>query len=102
MVVRLSKIRSTPLGQGFILIVPQAAVLPASDAGNDVVKPTSGVVIRNRQTSCSTWCLMYGHAIRTWSAVCSIAPKNTKIFKLVVLVFFLNETMLSNFCKAIY
>ena len=39
----------------------------------DVVKPTSSFVIQNRQTSCSIWCLMYGHAIRTWSAVCSVA-----------------------------
>ena len=43
-------------GRGFILLLPQAAVLPGSDAGNDVVKPASGFVIQNRQTSCSMWC----------------------------------------------
>ena len=36
----------------FILLLPQAAVLPGSDAGNDVIKPTSGFVTQNRQTSC--------------------------------------------------
>ena len=27
------------LGRGFILLLPQAAVLPGSDAGSDVIKP---------------------------------------------------------------
>ena len=46
-------------GRGFMLLLPQAAVLPESDAGSDVIKPESGFVIQNRQTSCSMWCLMY-------------------------------------------
>ena len=37
----------------------QAAVLSGSNAGSDVVKPASSFVIRNRQISCSMWCLMY-------------------------------------------
>ena len=37
----------------FILLLPQAAVLPGSDVGSDGVNPTSGFVIQNRQTSCS-------------------------------------------------
>ena len=54
-------------GRGFILLLPQAAVLPESDAGSDVIKPASSFVIQNRQTSCSMWCPMYsiGHAART-------------------------------------
>ena len=46
-------------GQGFILLLPQTAVLPGSDAGSDVIKPASSFVIQNRQTSCSIWCPMY-------------------------------------------
>ena len=59
-------------GQGFILLLSQAAVLPGSDAGSD--EPALSFVIHNRQTSCSMWCLLYEAAIRTWSAVCSQAP----------------------------
>ena len=32
-------------GQGFIFLLPQAAVLPRSDAGSDVVKVSSSFVI---------------------------------------------------------
>ena len=46
-------------GRGFILLLPQTAALPGSDAGRDVIKPASSFVIQNRQTSCSMWCLMY-------------------------------------------
>ena len=46
-------------GRGFILFLPQTAALPESDAGSDVIKPTSSFVIQNRQTSRSMWCLMY-------------------------------------------
>ena len=48
-------------GRGFILVLPQTAVLPESDAGSDVIKPVglSSFVIQNRQTSCSMWCPMY-------------------------------------------
>ena len=47
-------------GRGFILLLPQTAALPGSDAGSDVIKPASSFVIQNRQTSCSMWCPMYG------------------------------------------
>ena len=40
-------------GRGFILLLPQAAVLPGSDTGSDFVKPASSFVIQNRQISCS-------------------------------------------------
>ena len=33
-------------GRGFILLLPQAAVLPGSDAGSDVIKPASSFVIQ--------------------------------------------------------
>ena len=61
-------------GRGFILLLPQAAVLPGSDAGSDVVEPASSFVIQNRQTSapCGAQCM--GHAVKTWSAVCSAVP----------------------------
>ena len=55
--------------RGFILLLPQTVALPESDAGSDVIKPASSFVIQNRQTSYSI-----GHALRTWSAVCSEAP----------------------------
>ena len=62
-------------GRGFILLLPQTAKLPESDAGSGVIKPASSFVIQNRQTSCSMSldrCI--GHAVSTWSAVCSEAP----------------------------
>ena len=46
-------------GRGFILLLPQTAALPGSDAGSDVVKPASSFVIPNPLTSCSMWCPMY-------------------------------------------
>ena len=46
-------------GRGFILLLPQTAALPGSNAGSDVIKPASSFVIQNRQTSCSMWCPMY-------------------------------------------
>ena len=47
-------------GRGFILVLPQTAALPESDAGSNVIKPASSFVIRIRQTLCSMWCPMYG------------------------------------------
>ena len=46
-------------GRGFILLLPQAAELPESDAGSGVIKPASSFVIQNCQTSRSMWCPMY-------------------------------------------
>ena len=46
-------------GRGFILLLPQTAALPESDAGRGVIKPASSFVIQNRQTSCSMWCPIY-------------------------------------------
>ena len=57
-------------GQGFILLLPQTAVLPKSNAGSDVVKPASSFVIQIVRP-CAPW---LGYAIRTWSAVRSEAP----------------------------
>ena len=34
--------------RGFILLLPQTAALPGSDAGSDVIKPASSFVIQNR------------------------------------------------------
>ena len=47
-------------GQELIILLPQADVLPGSDAGNDSVKPASSFVIQSHQTPYSMWCLMYG------------------------------------------
>ena len=57
-------------GRGFILLLPQTAALPESDAGSGVIKPASSFVIQNRQTSYS---ICIGHAVSIWSAVCSEA-----------------------------
>ena len=61
-------------GRGFILLLPQTAALPESDAGSGVIKPALSFVIQNRQprAPCGARCI--GHAVRTWSAVCSEAP----------------------------
>ena len=45
--------------RGFILLLPQTAALPESDADSGVIKPASSFFIQNRQTSCSMWCPMY-------------------------------------------
>ena len=42
-------------GRGFILLLPQTAVLAESDAGSGVIKPASNFVIQNRQTSRSMY-----------------------------------------------
>ena len=39
--------------RGFILLLPQVAVLHESNADNDGVKPASSFVIQNHQTLCS-------------------------------------------------
>ena len=54
----------------FILLLPQTAVLPRSDAGSDVVQPASSFIIQNRRTSCSMWCPMYRP--RCWNMVCGL------------------------------
>ena len=64
----------TGMGPRVYPFIPQTAVLPESDAGSAVIKPASSFVIQNRQTSCSMWCRCTGHAVSTWSAVCSDAP----------------------------
>ena len=46
-------------GRRFIILLPQTAALPESDAVSGVIKPASSFVIQNRQTSCSMWCPMY-------------------------------------------
>ena len=51
-------------GRGFILLLPQAAALPESDAGSDVIKPASSFVIQNRQTSCSVWDTLLERGLR--------------------------------------
>ena len=43
-----------------LFLLPQAAVLPESDADSDGVKPALSFVIQNRQTTCSVWCPTYG------------------------------------------
>ena len=45
--------------RGLILLLPRAAVLPGSDAGNDVIKPASSFVFQNRQALCSMWYPLY-------------------------------------------
>ena len=61
-------------GRGFIFLLPQTAALPGSDAGSDVIKPASSFVIQTvrPRAPCGARCI--GHAVSTWSAVCSEAP----------------------------
>ena len=62
-------------GPGFILLLLQSAALPESDAGSGVVKPeyqvSSSKTVRPR-APCGARCI--GHAVSTWSAVCSEPP----------------------------
>ena len=60
--------------RGFILLLPQTAVLPGSDAGSGVVKLASSFAFKTvrPRAPCGARCI--GHAVRTWSAVCSEAP----------------------------
>ena len=61
-------------GRGFILLLPQVAVLPGSDAGISVIKPascSSSKTVRPR-APCGARCI--GQVVRTWSAVCLEAP----------------------------
>ena len=62
-------------GRGFILLLPQTAALPESDAGSGVIKPASSFVIQNRQTSCSMWCPMY--RTRCYYMVCGLLRGTT-------------------------
>ena len=59
-------------GRGFILLLPQTAALPELDAGSGVIKPASSSKTARPCASCGARCI--GHAVRTWSAVCSEAP----------------------------
>ena len=61
-------------GRGFILLLPQAAVLPGSDAGSDVVNQhwvLSSKTVRPC-APCGAWCI--GHPVGTWFTVCSEVP----------------------------
>ena len=61
--------------RGFILLLPQTAALSESDAFSGVIKPASSFksskTVRPR-AQCGARCI--GHAVTTWSAVCSKAP----------------------------
>ena len=73
---RAPKLEYPPLtgAEGLSFYYPQTAALPESDAVSGVIKPASSFVIQNRQprAPCGARCI--GHAISTWSAVCSEAP----------------------------
>ena len=61
-------------GRGFILLLSQTAALPGSDAGSDLLsqhRVSSSKTVRPR-APCGDRCM--GHAVSTWSAVCSEAP----------------------------
>ena len=62
-------------GRGFILLLPQTAALPGSDAGSDMLlsqhRVSSSKTVRPR-APCGARCI--GHIVSTWSAVCSEAP----------------------------
>ena len=58
----------------FFRLLPQAAVLPVSDAGSDVVKPASSFIIQTvrPRAPCGARCIR--HTVKTWSAICSETP----------------------------
>ena len=60
--------------RGFILLLYQTAAQPESDAGSLLLsqhRVSSSKTVRPR-APCGAQCI--GHAVRTWSAVCSEAP----------------------------
>ena len=64
----------TDWGQGFILLLPQMAALPESDAGSGVIsqhRVLSSKTVRPRAPCGAQY---IEHTVRTWSAVCSEAP----------------------------
>ena len=57
----------------FILLLPQTAALPESDAGSDVIKHrVSSYKTVRPHAPCGVRCI--GNAVSIWSAVCSEAP----------------------------
>ena len=61
-------------GRGFILLLHQTAALPESDAGIGVIKPASSFVIQTVRPRAPFGARCIGHAVSTWSAICSEAP----------------------------
>ena len=59
-------------GRGLILLLSQTAALPGSDAGSDVINRVSSSKTIRPRAPCGARCI--GHAVSTWSAVCSEAP----------------------------
>ena len=60
----------TGLGPKVYFFTTPECLLPGSDAGGDVLKPSSSFVIQKRQTSCSMRCPMYGP--RYYNVVCGL------------------------------
>ena len=61
-------------GQGFILLLLQAAVLPESDTSRVLLgqpRVLSSKIVRPH-APCGAQCI--GHVVRTWSVVCSEVP----------------------------
>ena len=69
---RLSTLGRTQTGLG----PTGCCILPGSDTGSNGVEPVLGFVIKNYQTTCYMLSTMrsMGHAVKTCSAVCSVAP----------------------------
>ena len=61
-------------GREFILLLPQTAALPGSNAASDVIKPASSFVIQNRQT-CRLIHLMLMRLTRTSVTPLTKQPK---------------------------
>ena len=61
-------------GQGFILLLPQAAVLPDQMLAVMMLSQHQVLSYKNvrRRASCRDRCM--GHVIRTWFAICSMTP----------------------------
>ena len=62
----------------FILLPPQSAVLPRSDAGSDVVEPAPCFIIQSCQTHYPSRCPMYGTFLN--NVICSLFTSATLAF----------------------
>ena len=70
------------LGRGFILLLPQAAVLAGSDANSDSTKSVSSFVIQSHQISCSCVARCMEDLGMTWSSICSGGRPRSSVKKL--------------------
>ena len=62
-------------GRGFILLLPQSAVLPGPDAGSHGAKQHRVLSSKTVRPLAPYSARCIGYVIKTWSAICSMAPR---------------------------